>query len=127
MPNYRSKFEGKIGRKMKGCKYEPQESIKNYTLKGTYLPDFVPKDDEDILIEVKGFFRSKQEANKYLAVREDNPGVEIVFIFGDPKTPMPNSRKRRDGTRYSMSEWADKNEIRWYTYDTIPKEWCKKC
>lgn len=127
MPRYRSKFEGKIGRKMKACKYEPENLIQHYTMEGTYLPDFVPKFDESILIEVKGFFRTRQEANKYLAVRESNPGIEIVFIFGDPKTPMPNSRKRRDGSKFSMAEWADKNEFRWYTYDTIPKEWCRKC
>lgn len=127
MPNYRSKFERKIGRRMKACAYEPEESVQEYTLSGKYLPDFVPKFDDSILIECKGFFRTRQEANKYIAVRECNPDVEVVFIFGDPKTPMPSARKRRDGTKFSMAEWADKNGFRHYTYDTIPKEWCRKC
>lgn len=126
MPRYRSKFEGRLGRKMKGCDYEPEDLIQEYTMEGTYLPDFVPKADDSILIEAKGFFRTRQEASKYIAVQKCNPDIEVVFIFGDPKTPMPNSRKRRNGTRYSMAEWADKNGFRWFTYDTLPKEWCKK-
>jgi len=122
----RNDFERAVAKKLKNCEYEPKEYIKEYTLKGTYLPDFVPKNEDHILIEAKGRFRTRHEANKYIAVRKDNPGVTVVFIFYDPYKPMPGARKRKDGTRFSMAEWADKNEFDWYTIKTIPTRWCKK-
>ena len=122
----RSKFERQLARKLRGCTYEPKEHTKSYTYESTYLPDFVPKDNPNILIEAKGFFKTSQEARKYIAVRDCHPDIEIVFVFMNPNTPMPNSRKRRDGTRYSMAEWADKNGFTYYTIRTLPKEWCRK-
>jgi hypothetical protein len=123
----RSNFERQLARKLKGCDYEPAEHVKPYTYQSTYLPDFVPKQEPNILIEAKGNFRTRQEASKYIAVRDCHPDIEIVFVFMNPNTPMPNSRKRRDGTRFSMAEWADKNGFLWYTIKTIPKRWCKRC
>lgn len=122
----RSKFEREVARILKGCDYEPKEHIKEYVYESTYLPDFVPRSEPNILIEAKGNFRTGQEARKYVAIQKCNPDIEIVFVFMNPNTPMPNSRKRRDGTRYSMAEWADRNNFRWYTKKTLPKAWRKK-
>lgn len=122
----RNKFEMELSKRLKGCYYEPKQYIKSYAIEGTYLPDFVPKNEDNVLIEAKGRFRTRTEANKYIAVRERNPDIEIVFVFYNPDTPMPGAKKRRDGTKFSMAEWAEKNNFVWYTLSNLPKRWCKK-
>lgn len=121
---YRSKFEVSVSKKLKKCRYEPFEVP--YTWEAKYTPDFVPKNDENILIEVKGRFRTSAEARKYIAVKKCNPEKEVVFIFMNPKIPMPGARKRKDGTKMSHAEWAKKYGFRYYTLGTLPEEWTKK-
>ena len=118
---YRSRFEERLGRKLKKCNYEP--FIVPYEYKATYLPDFVPKNDPTVIIEAKGCFRNKQEIRKYIAVAESNPHLKLVFILMYPNKPMPGAKRRRDGTKYSMREWCENHEFDWYTEDTLPKEW----
>lgn len=98
----------------------------DYTYTAKYLPDFVPKNEDNVIIECKGRFRPG-EPRKYISVRENHPDKELVFIFMNPKTPMPGARKRKDGSRFTMAEWADRNNFTWYTLKTIPKRWQKRC
>lgn len=111
---YRSNFEKEVAKKLKGWKYE--SCTLDYTSRHSYLSDFSKR---KTLIEVKGRFRTAGEAAKYLDIRRDNPKYKLVFLFMNPTTPMPNSRKRKDGTRYTVSEWAEKNNFKWFTIDTI--------
>ena len=120
---YRSRFESRLGRKLKKCNYEP--FIIPYEWKATYLPDFVPKDDPTLIIEAIGCFRSKHEIRKYIAVAESNPHLRLVFIFMRPDRAMLGAKRRRDGTKYSMAEWAEAHGFLWYTEDTLPERWCK--
>lgn len=122
----RSKFEVELSKKLKGCWYEHKGYIQSYCIPGEYLPDFVPKNEDNVLIEAKGRFRTRTEAKKYISVRDGNPEISVVFVFYDPDKPMPGARERADGTRFSMAEWADKNNFEWYTIKTLPKRWCKK-
>jgi hypothetical protein len=81
-----------------------------------YEPDF-SKDTGDItlLVEVKGRFRENREAGKYIAVRECLPtDHELIFIFQDSNKPMPFAKKRKDGTKFTHKEWAERNEFRYY-------------
>lgn len=119
----RSKFEVDLKKKLKNCRYEPFKIP--YTYEAEYIPDFVPKNNDKLLIEAKGRFRTRQEAKKYMAVRDSNPDLEIVFIFYNPKVPMPGTRRRKDGSRQSHADWADKNGFRWCTIRNIPAEWRK--
>jgi hypothetical protein len=36
---------------------------------------------------------------------------------------MPAAKMRRDGTKRSHAEWAEKTGFRWYSEDSFPKEW----
>lgn len=112
---YRSKFEQEVGRNLPGWKYEPIRIP--YVTSHNYTPDF--KRRGKVLIEVKGRFRTSSEAAKYIAIRECNPKYEIVFIFQNPETPMPGARRRKDGTKHTVSQWADKNQFRWFTLETM--------
>lgn len=120
----RSKFEVDLKKKLKNCHYEPKKVP--YTWEAEYIPDFVPKNEPNILIEAKGRFRTRAEARKYQAVQKSNPEIEVVFVFMAPNVPMPGAKRRKDGTRLTHSEWAEKSGFRWFTLKTLPKEWCKK-
>ena len=49
--------------------------------------------------------------------------TELVFLFADPDLPMPQAKRRKDGTKRSHADWATSKKFRWYTSETIPDEW----
>ena len=90
--------------------YEPFDV--EYVMRRKYKPDFV---HGDTLIEVKGFFRTGDQA-KYLAVvealKDEGKGRELVFAFSNPL------KKVRNVAKLSMGEWAEKHGIRYFNiYD----------
>lgn len=106
---------------LKGCKFHPKR-IK-YTIHREYEPDF---QYGKVLLEAKGRFRDRQESSKYIHVRNALPeGYKLVFIFMNHKTPMPGSKRRKNGTRQSMGEWASKCGFEWYSPRTLPRKWSK--
>ena len=120
---YRSWFEYKLHKgPLKNLTFEPAEVRLSYEIPAKYIPDFVNK-KKKIIIESKGRFQDAREAAKYLHIRQCNPLWTLVFVFANPKGPMPNSKRRLDGTRMSHSEWADKNGFDWSCPKTIKKEW----
>lgn len=92
-----------------------------YTQTKTYEPDFrITTKQGTILIEAKGRFRDSEEARKYVDIRDCLPDKhELVFVFMKTSTPMPFAKKRKDGTKYTHQEWAEKNKFRWFTKETI--------
>lgn len=94
---------------LKHLPFEP-EAIP-YTITANYLPDFIDY-DKGIIYEAKGRFESSTEAAKYVHFQRCNPQWEIVFIFERATSPMPNSRKRKDGSRFTHGDWAAKNGFR---------------
>ena len=96
-----------------------------YVVKHRYEPDFVKMfDNKIVLLEAKGRFWDYQEYNKYTWVRKALPkNIELVFLFSDPYAAMPQAKKRKDGSKRSHAEWADANNFRWYSEDTLPETW----
>lgn len=104
---------------LQGCELHTHEI--DYVQYKTYIPDFIY--NSVIFIEVKGRFRTSAEARKYIDVRESlGTEEELVFIFADPKKPMPGARRRKDGTRRTHAEWADTHGFKYYSRDNVPKE-----
>tara|TARA_B100001250_G_C19433114_1_gene628392 strand:- start:143 stop:577 length:435 start_codon:yes stop_codon:yes gene_type:complete len=96
-----------------------------YTIEHTYEPDFrkVFKGTE-YLLEAKGRFWDHAEYSKYIWIRKNlKKNQELVFLFLNPSAPMPQAKKRKDGTKRSHAEWAEKNNFRWFSELTLPKEW----
>lgn len=120
---YDSRFEKMLAENgLSACTYHPSTPVP-YTIKRNYEPDFIKG---KFLIEAKGRFRDRNESNKYLWIRESLPkGKELVFVFQNENTPMPCSRRRKDGTRQTVGEWARKNGFLYYTPQTLPKRWSK--
>jgi len=121
---YDSKFEKEAHEIMQGCEYHPEQRL-FYLVPKHYEPDFVyTHSGKTWYIEAKGRFRTSEEARKYVIIAQGfSPTEELVFLFQRANTPMPGSRRRKDGTRYTMEEWADKHGFRWHTLDTIPRGW----
>lgn len=112
---------------LKGCGYH--DSKIPYTVRHKYIPDFrfySKKLGKTIYIEAKGRFSDNAEASKYKWVRETLEGTaeELVFLFYDPNKPMPHAKKRKDGTKLSHGEWAEKNGFKHYTAETIKEILC---
>ena len=89
---------------------EYQPKIKKYT------PDFyLPK--QDIYIETKGFF-DFADRQKHLLVKEQNPDIDIRFLFVNANNKLNKSSKTTYGA------WCDKHKILW-AEKRIPNEWSK--
>lgn len=103
---------------MSNKEYEPKWSRTEYAIHGKrYTPDFVDKDNPDILYEAKGYFRTYEEAMKYVHVKRSNPHITIRFIVGSP-----NSRAYPQ-TKMKMGDWLDKQGFEWCTERNVPEEW----
>ena len=119
---YDSLFEYELHQtKLAGCSHHPDKL--DYVVPHTYEPDFVHPSNTKCLIETKGRFRDSAEARKYVEIAKCNPEYEIVFVFQNPLTPMPNARKRQDGTKLTHAEWAMKNGFKYYDPYNTPKKW----
>jgi len=96
-----------------------------YVVHHKYEADFVKEFDGNIiLIEAKGRFWDYAEYSKYIHIREALPkDYELVFLFQKPFSPMPQAKKRKDGTKRTHAEWAETNNFRWYSEDTLPDDW----
>ena len=96
-----------------------------YTVEHTYEPDFTRTfNDIEYLLEAKGRFWDYAEYSKYIWIRKGlKKNQELVFLFAQPSAPMPQAKKRKDGTKRSHAEWATTNDFKWYTEYTLPKEW----
>ena len=96
-----------------------------YTVEHTYEPDFTRTfNDIEYLLEAKGRFWDYAEYSKYIWIRKClKENQELVFLFAQPSAPMPQAKKRKDGTKRSHAEWATSNDFQWYTEYTLPKEW----
>ena len=125
---YDSWFEYDLHRNyLSACKFH--EDAVQYVQTRMYKPDFRHDDTTGftVYIEAKGRFRDSAEARKYVDVKRClNPFEELVFVFQDPNKPMPNSKRRADGTKYTHADWATRHGFRYFTKETLPKEWRKE-
>lgn len=121
-----SKFEKKLQEGILSFAHYHPDRIE-YEIRKTckYTPDFVFEiEGKTIYVEAKGRFRTSDEANKYIHIRKAlKPNEELVFLFMKGSTPMPNAKRRKNGTKNSMAEWAEKNEFVWYNEETFAEEY----
>ena len=116
---YRSSFEETIANlltKVK-VKFEHEPCKLTYTLTKKYIPDFVIKGSSgtDIYIETKGHL-TQVDREKMLAVKKDNPSLDIRFVF------MRASNKLTKASKTTYGQWADKHGFLWAD-GVIPHGW----
>ena len=81
--------------------------------KHTYHPDF--RLPNGIRVETKGRFVAA-DRKKHLLVKEQNPNLDIRFVFSNSKNKISKNSK----TTYGM--WCEKNGFK-YADKEIPEEW----
>jgi hypothetical protein len=79
----------------------------------TYSPDF--KLPNGIRVETKGRFVAA-DRKKHLLVKEQNPNMDIRFVFSNSKNKITKKSKTTYG------DWCDKNGYK-YSDKFIPNEW----
>jgi hypothetical protein len=106
---YRSGLEKKFAELTPRGMFKFEPYTIPYTIHRNYKPDFV---FGDYLIECKGYFRVG-DTQKYTAIRDSLAGQELIFVLSDP------NKKLRKGAKMTMGQWCDKEELQFFTLQTI--------
>ena len=115
-PKFRSKLEENIADLLEqlGVSYLYESEKLSYTISHNYTPDFVLPNYK--YLEAKGYWAA-EDRRKILAVKRDNPDVDLRMIFQSPY----NTISKKSKTTYA--QWCDKHDIPWTSYKDIPIEW----
>lgn len=118
MANFRSGFERSLATwlKRKNVKFEYETEKIPYVIERNYVPDF--KLPNGIYIEAKGVL-TPQDRTKMRAVKRENPGLDIRFVFQCASNKLNRSSKTTYG------DWADRYGFKWAD-GAIPEEWLKE-
>lgn len=84
-----------------------------YLVRGNYHPDFILPNG--IIVETKGYFDSRARA-KMIAVKKDNPALDIRMVFMNSRT------KLRKGSKQTYADWCDRYGFP-YADGMIPLKW----
>ena len=105
--------------------HPPKEDLIKYSITHHYEPDFIfIHNDKLYVLEIKGRFRDSTEAAKYLHINKyledwhlfqssNCDTIELVFLFENASTVFPFAKRRKDGTKRTHADWANKNGFRW--------------
>lgn len=96
--------------------YEPDKLA--YYVERHYIPDLKVG---TMYVELKGYFRQDAQ-RKMKAVKAQHPELDIRFVFQKASATIQGAKKRKDGTKMTCAEWADRQGFVW-AEETIPKEW----
>ena len=113
---FRSKLEERIATLLQelGISYEYESERVSYTIAHHYTPDFCLPNYK--YLEAKGYW-APEDRRKILAVKRDNPGIDIRMVFQSPY----NKISKKSKTTYA--QWCDKHDIPWAAFHDIPLEW----
>lgn len=115
MNNYRSGLEERIGKLFdkNAVPFLYEVSKYDYVTKSKYTPDFFLPNG--VILEAKGFFKPS-DRRKMLAVKEQNPELDIRFVFQRNNTLSKNSK-----TTYGA--WCEKHGFPYCIFPNIPQDW----
>ena len=113
---FRSKLEERVATLLMtlGVSYEYESEKLAYTIQHNYTPDFTLPNH--VYLEAKGYW-SAEDRRKILAVKRDNPSIDLRMIFQSPYNKISKSSK----TTYA--QWCDKHDIPWTAFHEVPLEW----
>ena len=113
---FRSKLEERIADLLEGLgvSYEYESTKIPYTIQHHYSPDFVLPNYT--YLEAKGYW-SPEDRRKILAVKKDNPDINLKMIFQSPY----NTISKKSKTTYA--QWCERHDIPWTHFHDIPLDW----
>ena len=119
-PTSRSTLEERVQLNLnaRGIPYVYEPCKLPYTVTRNYIPDLKIG---DIYIEVKGYFRQDAQ-RKMRSMKEQHPELDIRFLFQRGNSTVQGAKKRKDGTKMTCAEWAEKHNFI-YAEEIIPDEW----
>lgn len=121
MSQLKGTFEQRVIGKLEsdGVSYEYEPHTVPYNVERSYVPDLKIG---DTYIELKGYFRQDAQ-RKMKAIKQQYPDMDIRFLFQRANSPIQGAKKRKDGSKMTCAEWADRYGFIWAEGETIPKEW----
>jgi len=113
---FRSKLEEKVANLLEGLgvSYEYESEKLSYTIEHNYTPDF--RLPNYTYLETKGYWDAA-DRRKVLAVKKDNPDIDLRMVFQSPYNTISKSSK----TTYA--KWCEKHDIPWCAFHNIPIDW----
>jgi hypothetical protein len=101
----------------RGIAFDYERDRLAYEVKRFYTPDFNIRTASggEIHIEAKGWFKPA-DRSKALAVRKENPDVDIRFLFSSPNTKIAK------GSKTSNAGWCNLHGFLWCAH-VVPQEW----
>tara|TARA_R100001594_G_scaffold23107_1_gene44803 strand:- start:2271 stop:2654 length:384 start_codon:yes stop_codon:yes gene_type:complete len=113
---FRSKLEERVATLLQelGVTYEYESKKLCYTIQHHYCPDFILPNH--VHLETKGYW-DPADRRKILAVKRDNPDIDLRMVFQSPYNTISKSSK----TTYA--KWCEKHDIPWCAFHTIPIDW----
>lgn len=102
----------------RGVPYEYEPDKVAYYVERHYIPDLKLG---SMYVELKGYFRQDAQ-RKMKAIKAQYPDMDIRFVFQNASATIQGAKKRKDGTKMTCCEWADRNGFAW-NEGTIPEEW----
>jgi Phage endonuclease I len=84
-----------------------------YETHHSYIPDFTL--ENGVILETQGWL-SEKDRIKMLAVKKQNPNLDVRYIFQAPNNKIPE-------TGQTYAQWAEDNGIQWAPFYAIPIEW----
>jgi hypothetical protein len=120
---YRSRLEKKVAEQLEkeGVSFD-YESVKlKFEIPARmagYTPDFPCSGD--IILEVKGYFRSASDRQRLVLVKEQHPNLDIRLVFQDANKPIYK------GSKTTYAKWAEDHGFPWTTKGIVPAAWIKQ-
>ena len=116
----RSTLEERVQENLKkrGIIYTYEPCKLPYSVQRNYIPDLLIG---DIYVEVKGYFRQDAQ-RKMKSVKEQHPELDIRFLFQRASSTVQGAKVRKDGTKMTCSEWAERNGFTW-AEGNVPDSW----
>lgn len=102
----------------RGVSYQYEPDKMAYYVERHYIPDLAVG---SMIVELKGYFRQDSQ-RKMKAIKAQYPDLDIRFVFQKASSTIQGAKKRKDGSKMTCAEWADRQGFVW-AEETIPKEW----
>ena len=115
---FRSGLEEKVADLLSSLNvgYEYESTKVPYVLRCNYTPDFLLLNG--VYLETKGLFDA-EDRRKMLAVKADNPELDIRFVFQSPYNKISK------GSKTTYAKWCEKNGFQ-YAVKYVPLEWAEE-
>ena len=102
----------------RGVSYQYEPDKMAYYVERHYIPDLSVG---TMIVELKGYLRQDSQ-RKMKAIKAQYPDLDVRFVFQKASATIQGAKKRKDGSKMTCGEWADRQGFVW-AEGTIPKEW----